>query len=62
MVDRLRAPGLFPILRSEQQGEILALLLGDRDLKLSLTEIAARVGAPPTVWSTARSSAPSRPA
>jgi hypothetical protein len=46
MVDRLRAPGLFPILRSEQQGEILALLLGDRDLKLSLTEIAARVGAP----------------
>ena len=30
----------------QQQGEILALLLGDPDLELSLTEIAARVGAP----------------
>jgi len=37
--------------RSQQQGEILALLLGDPDLELSLTEIAARTGAPhPSVY------------
>jgi DNA-binding transcriptional ArsR family regulator len=36
----------LPILRSQQQGEILALLLGDPELELSLTEIAARTGAP----------------
>jgi DNA-binding transcriptional ArsR family regulator len=36
----------LPVLRSQQQGEILALLLGDPDLELSLTEIAARTGAP----------------
>ena len=29
-------------LRSQQQGEILALLLGDPELELSLTEIAKR--------------------
>ena len=41
----------MPILRSQQQGEILALLLGDPDLELSLTEIAARTGAPhPSVY------------
>jgi DNA-binding transcriptional ArsR family regulator len=45
-VDRRPAPALLPVLRSQQQGEILALLLGDPDLELSLTEIAARVGAP----------------
>jgi len=39
-------PALLPILRSQQQGEILALLLGDPDLELSLTEIAARTGTP----------------
>jgi hypothetical protein len=36
----------LPILRSQQQGEILALLLGDPELELSLTEIAARTGTP----------------
>jgi DNA-binding transcriptional ArsR family regulator len=36
----------LPILRSQQQGEILALLLGDPDLELSLTDIAARTGTP----------------
>jgi DNA-binding transcriptional ArsR family regulator len=46
IVDRQPAPTLLPILRSQQQGEILALLLGDPDLELSLTEIAARTGAP----------------
>jgi DNA-binding transcriptional ArsR family regulator len=46
IVDRQPAPPLMPILRSQQQGEILALLLGDPDLELSLTEIAARTGTP----------------
>ena len=46
IVDRQPTPALLPILRSQQQGEILALLLGDPDLELSLTEIAARTGAP----------------
>jgi len=36
IVDRQPAPTLLPILRSQQQGEILALLLGDPDLELSL--------------------------
>lgn len=46
IVDRQPAPTLLPILRSQQQAEILALLLGDPELELSLTEIAARTGAP----------------
>src|SRR5215469_10784094 len=51
IVDRQPAPALLPILRSQQQGEILALLLGNPDLELSLTQIAARVGAPhPSVY------------
>jgi DNA-binding transcriptional ArsR family regulator len=51
IVDRQPAPALLPILRSQQQGEILALLLGDPDLELSLTEIANRTGAPhPSVY------------
>jgi DNA-binding transcriptional ArsR family regulator len=45
-VDRQPAPLLLPILRSQQQGEILALLLGDPDLELSLTEIAQRTSVP----------------
>jgi DNA-binding transcriptional ArsR family regulator len=45
-VDRTPAPPLLPILRSQQQGEILALLLGDPELELSLTEISERTGAP----------------
>jgi DNA-binding transcriptional ArsR family regulator len=46
-VHRQPAPSFLPILRSQQQGEILApLLLGDPDLELSLTEIAERTGAP----------------
>jgi DNA-binding transcriptional ArsR family regulator len=50
-VDKQPAPPLLPILRSQQQGEILALLLGDPDLELSLTQIAARVGVPhPSVY------------
>src|SRR5260370_25683974 len=46
IVDRQPPPALLAILRSQQQGEILALLLGDPDLELSLTEIAARTGTP----------------
>lgn len=39
------------MLRSQQQGEILALLLGDPDLELSLTEIAQRTRTPhPSVY------------
>jgi DNA-binding transcriptional ArsR family regulator len=50
-VDRKPAPSLLPILRSQQQGEILALLLGDPGLELSLTEIASRTGTPhPSVY------------
>jgi DNA-binding transcriptional ArsR family regulator len=50
-VERQPAPSLLPILRSQQQGEILALLLGDPDLELSLTEISERTGAPhPSVY------------
>ncbi len=46
IVDRQPSPSLLPILRSQQQAEILALLLGDPDLEISLTEIAVRTGAP----------------
>src|SRR5215831_18002933 len=46
IVDRRPSPSLLPILRSQQQGETLALLLGDPDLELSLTEIAERTGRP----------------
>lgn len=45
-MDKSPAPPLLPILRSQQQGEILALMLGDPELELSLTEIAGRTGAP----------------
>src|ERR1022692_1292656 len=45
-VERTSAPSLLPVLRSQQQGEILALLLGDPVLDVSLTEIARRTGAP----------------
>jgi DNA-binding transcriptional ArsR family regulator len=51
IVDRNPAPPLLPVLRSQQQGEILALLLGDPDLELSLTEVSQRTGAPhPSVY------------
>jgi DNA-binding transcriptional ArsR family regulator len=45
-VDKRPPPLLLPILRSQQQGEILALLLGDPALELSLTELARRTGVP----------------
>jgi DNA-binding transcriptional ArsR family regulator len=50
-VERQATPPLLPILRSQQQGEILALLLGDPGLELSLTQISERTGAPhPSVY------------
>ena len=50
-MDRSPTPSLLPILRSQQQGEILALLLGDPDLELSLTDISQRTHAPhPSVY------------
>ncbi len=45
-MDRRPTPPLLPILRSQQQGEILALLLGDPDRELSLTEISQLTGTP----------------
>jgi DNA-binding transcriptional ArsR family regulator len=45
-VDNTATPLLLPILRSQQQAEILALVLGNPDLEFSLTEIARRTGAP----------------
>jgi DNA-binding transcriptional ArsR family regulator len=51
IVDRRPAPSLLPILRSQQQAEILALLLGDPERELSLTEISQLTGAPhPSVY------------
>src|ERR1700726_486586 len=50
-VDKQPAPPLLPILRSQQQGEILALLLGDPDLELLRPEIAVPHGTPhPSVY------------
>lgn len=39
-------PSLLPILRSQQQGELLARLLGDPELEVSLTDLAGLVLAP----------------
>ena len=50
-MDRGATPSLLPILRSQQQAEILTLLLGDPDRELSLTEISQLTGAPhPSVY------------
>lgn len=48
---RTPAPPLLPIFRSQQQAELLALLLGDPDLELGLTDLAERTGIPhPSVY------------
>ena len=39
-------PKLLPLLRSRQQGEILARLLGDPEIEASVTDIAAMLGVP----------------
>lgn len=50
-VDRTPAPPLLPIFRSQQQAELLALLLGDPELELSLTDLAEQTSIPhPSVY------------
>jgi len=39
-------PALLPIFRSRQQVDLLALLLGDPELEVSLSELAQRLGTP----------------
>ena len=43
---KTEAPKLLPLLRSRQQGEILALLLGDPELEACVTDIAAMADVP----------------
>ena len=43
-VDRTGSPSLLPIFRSQQQAELLALVLGDASVEHTLTELAARTG------------------
>jgi DNA-binding transcriptional ArsR family regulator len=45
-VDRAPTPSLLPILRSQQQAELLALILGDPAIEHSLAELAERTGIP----------------
>lgn len=45
-MDKSSTPPLLPIFRSSQQAELLALLLGDPDLELSLTDLSTRLGIP----------------
>ena len=45
-MDKSPPPPLLPILRSQQQAELLALLLGDPDLELSVSELSERSGVP----------------
>jgi DNA-binding transcriptional ArsR family regulator len=45
-VEKSPSPPLLPIFRSRQQVDLLALLLGDPQLELSLTDLADRLGTP----------------
>jgi len=45
-VDRKPTPPLLPIFRSQQQAELLALVLGDPSIEHSLIELAERTGIP----------------
>ena len=45
-VDRTSTPSLLPIFRSQQQAELLALILGDPVTEHSLVQIAERTGIP----------------
>ena len=50
-MERTAAPELLPIFRSQQQAELLALLLGDPELELSLTDLSRLTGiAHPSVY------------
>ena len=46
IVDKSPTPSLLPIFRSQQQAELLALLLGDPTAEHSMTELAERTGVP----------------
>lgn len=45
-MERGSTPSLLPILRSQQQGELLARLLGNPELEVSLTDLASLVQMP----------------
>lgn len=45
-MERGSTPSLLPILRSRQQAELLALLLGNTDWEVSLTGLAAQLNVP----------------
>lgn len=45
-MDKGPTPSLLPILRSQQQAELLALILGDPSTEHSLAELAGRTGIP----------------
>ena len=45
-MDKAPTPSLLPIFRSQQQAELLALILGDPSTEHSLTELAERTGIP----------------
>jgi hypothetical protein len=45
-VDRQPSPSLLPIFRSQQQAELLALILGDTTTEHSLAELTERTGIP----------------
>ncbi len=50
-MEKTATPALLPIFRSQQQAELLALLLGDPDLEVSLTELSRLTGiAHPSVF------------
>lgn len=45
-MDKTASPPLLPIFRSLQQAELLALLLGDADVELGITDLASTLGIP----------------
>lgn len=45
-MDKASAPALLPIFRSRKQVELLALLLGDPELEVSLSALSERLGTP----------------
>ena len=45
-MDKAPTPSLLPIFRSQQQAELLALILGDPSIEHSLAELAERTGIP----------------
>jgi DNA-binding transcriptional ArsR family regulator len=46
VVDKSPTPSLLPIFRSQQQAELLALILGDPGVEHGLSELAERTGVP----------------